>query len=78
MESRTTRSKELRDQLERDESALRVVDPLAGDPRSDKFPAYVLQVRQYTQERHAAEERSAALRAELGEERVSDAQLEAA
>ena len=36
------------------------------------------QVRQYTQDRHAAEERAAALRAELGEERVSDAQLEAA
>ncbi len=36
------------------------------------------QVRQYAQERHAAEERAAALRAELGEERVSDAQLEAA
>jgi exonuclease SbcC len=36
------------------------------------------QVRQYTQDRHAAEERAAALRAELGEERVSDAQLAAA
>jgi exonuclease SbcC len=43
MRERLARSKELREQLEREESALRVVDLLAGDLRSDKFQAYVLQ-----------------------------------
>jgi exonuclease SbcC len=43
MRERLARSKELREQLDREESALRVVDLLAGDLRSDKFQAYVLQ-----------------------------------
>lgn len=43
MRERLARSRELRDQLEREESDLRVVDLLAGDLRSDKFQAYVLQ-----------------------------------
>ncbi len=43
MRERLARSRELRDQLEREESALRVVDLLANDLRSDKFQAYVLQ-----------------------------------
>ena len=43
MQERLARSRELREQLEREESALRVVDLLADDLRSDKFQAYVLQ-----------------------------------
>jgi len=43
MRQRLARSKELREQLEAEEEALRVYDLLAGDLRSDKFQAYVLQ-----------------------------------
>ena len=43
MRQRLVRSRELREKLETDEEALRVVDLLAGDLRSDKFQAYVLQ-----------------------------------
>jgi exonuclease SbcC len=43
MKQRLERSKELREQLDTEEAALRVVDLLAGDLRSDKFQAYVLQ-----------------------------------
>jgi exonuclease SbcC len=43
MRQRLKRSKELREQLDVEEAALRVVDLLAGDLRSDKFQAYVLQ-----------------------------------
>jgi exonuclease SbcC len=43
MKQRLQRSKELREQLEHEEEALRVYDLLAGDLRSDKFQAYVLQ-----------------------------------
>jgi exonuclease SbcC len=43
MRQRLERSRELRKQLETEEAALRVVDLLAGDLRSDKFQAYVLQ-----------------------------------
>lgn len=43
MKQRLARSKELREQLEIEASALRVYDLLAGDLRSDKFQAYVLQ-----------------------------------
>jgi exonuclease SbcC len=43
MKQRLERSKELREQLEIEEGALRVYDLLAGDLRSDKFQAYVLQ-----------------------------------
>ncbi|HEX7184067.1 MAG TPA: SMC family ATPase [Thermoanaerobaculia bacterium] len=42
MKQRLARSKELREQLEIEEAALRVHDLLAGDLRSDKFQAYVL------------------------------------
>jgi exonuclease SbcC len=42
MRQRLQRSKELREQLETGEAALRVDDLLAGDLRSDKFQAYVL------------------------------------
>jgi exonuclease SbcC len=42
MKQRLERSKELREQLDVEESALRVYDLLAGDLRSDKFQAYVL------------------------------------
>jgi exonuclease SbcC len=43
MRQRLVRSKELREKLDTEEEALRVVDLLAGDLRSDKFQAYVLQ-----------------------------------
>jgi exonuclease SbcC len=43
MKQRLERSKELRETLDVEEAALRVVDLLAGDLRSDKFQAYVLQ-----------------------------------
>lgn len=43
MKQRLERSKELRAQLETEEADLRVYDLLAGDLRSDKFQAYVLQ-----------------------------------
>jgi len=43
MKQRLERSKELRNQLEIEEAALPVYDLLAGDLRSDKFQAYVLQ-----------------------------------
>jgi exonuclease SbcC len=43
MKQRLERSKELREQLGQEEAALRVYDLLAGDLRSDKFQAYVLQ-----------------------------------
>ncbi|MBW8878997.1 MAG: SMC family ATPase [Acidobacteria bacterium] len=43
MKQRLERSKELREQLGQEEEALRVHDLLAGDLRSDKFQAYVLQ-----------------------------------
>ena len=43
MKQRLERSKELREQLDAEEEALRVHDLLAGDLRSDKFQAYVLQ-----------------------------------
>lgn len=43
MKQRLERSKELREQLEIEAGALRVYDLLAGDLRSDKFQAYVLQ-----------------------------------
>jgi len=43
MKQRLERLKELRDQLEVEEAALRVHDLLAGDLRSDKFQAYILQ-----------------------------------
>jgi exonuclease SbcC len=43
LKQRLERSRELREQLEIEESALRVYDLLAGDLRSDKFQAYVLQ-----------------------------------
>jgi exonuclease SbcC len=42
MKQRLARSKELREQLDVEEAALRVYDLLAGDLRSDKFQAYVL------------------------------------
>lgn len=43
MKQRLERSKELREQLGHEEEALRVYDLLAGDLRSDKFQAYVLE-----------------------------------
>jgi DNA repair protein SbcC/Rad50 len=43
MKERLVRSKELREQLDVEEEGLRVFDLLAGDLRSDKFQAYVLQ-----------------------------------
>lgn len=43
MKQRLARSQELREQLEAEAAALRVHDLLAGDLRSDKFQAYVLQ-----------------------------------
>jgi exonuclease SbcC len=43
MKQRLQRSKELREQLETEAAALRVDDLLAGDLRSDKFQAYILQ-----------------------------------
>jgi DNA repair protein SbcC/Rad50 len=43
MKKRLERSKELREKLDTGEADLRVVDLLAGDLRSDKFQAYVLQ-----------------------------------
>ena len=43
MKQRLARSKELREKLDVEEAALRVYDLLAGDLRSDKFQAYVLQ-----------------------------------
>jgi exonuclease SbcC len=43
MKQRLQRSKELREQLETETAALRVDDLLAGDLRSDKFQAYILQ-----------------------------------
>ncbi|HEX5715287.1 MAG TPA: SbcC/MukB-like Walker B domain-containing protein, partial [Thermoanaerobaculia bacterium] len=43
MRQRLERSKELRAQLDTEEETLRVYDLLAGDLRSDKFQAYVLQ-----------------------------------
>ncbi|HEX4965358.1 MAG TPA: SMC family ATPase [Thermoanaerobaculia bacterium] len=43
MKQRLARSKELREQLDVEEAALRVYDLLAGDLRSDKFQAYVLE-----------------------------------
>jgi exonuclease SbcC len=43
MKQRLARSKELREKLDAEEAALRVHDLLAGDLRSDKFQAYVLQ-----------------------------------
>ena len=43
MKQRLERSKELRAQLDAEETALRLYDLLAADLRSDKFQAYVLQ-----------------------------------
>ena len=43
LKQRLARAKELREQLGQEEAALRVYDLLAGDLRSDKFQAYVLQ-----------------------------------
>jgi exonuclease SbcC len=43
MKERLERGKELRQKLEAEEAALRVYDLLAGDLRSDKFQAYVLE-----------------------------------
>ena len=43
MKQRLERSKELREQLGHEEADLRVYDLLAGDLRSDKFQAYVLE-----------------------------------
>jgi DNA repair protein SbcC/Rad50 len=43
MKERLERSRELREKLEIEEAALREYDLLAGDLRSDKFQAYVLQ-----------------------------------
>jgi DNA repair protein SbcC/Rad50 len=43
MKQRLERSKELRETLDVEDAALRVYDLLAGDLRSDKFQAYVLQ-----------------------------------
>jgi exonuclease SbcC len=43
MKQRLERSRELREQLETEEADLRVYEILAGDLRSDKFQAYVLQ-----------------------------------
>jgi len=43
MRQRLVRSREIRERLDTEEAALRVVDLLAGDLRSDKFQAYVLQ-----------------------------------
>lgn len=43
MKARIGRSKTMRDQLQADELALRVHSQLAGDLRSDKFQAYVLE-----------------------------------
>jgi exonuclease SbcC len=43
MKERLARSRELRETLDTEEELLRVVDLLAGDLRSDKFQAYVLQ-----------------------------------
>jgi DNA repair protein SbcC/Rad50 len=43
MKQRLERSKELRETLDVEEAALRVYDLLAGDLRSDKFQAYVLE-----------------------------------
>lgn len=43
MKQRLKRSQELREHLEIEERALRVYDLLAGDLRSDKFQAYVLE-----------------------------------
>jgi exonuclease SbcC len=43
MRQRLERSRELREKLDTEEADLRVVDLLAGDLRSDKFQAYVLQ-----------------------------------
>ncbi len=42
MKQRLARSGELREQLDGEEAALRVVDLLAGDLRSDRFQAYLL------------------------------------
>ncbi len=43
MKQRLQRSQELRGELEVEEAALRVVDLLAGDLRSDRFQAYILE-----------------------------------
>ncbi len=43
LKQRLERSKELRKELDAEEADLRVYDLLAGDLRSDKFQAYVLQ-----------------------------------
>lgn len=43
MRQRLERSREIREQLNAEEEALRMYDLLAGDLRSDKFQAYVLQ-----------------------------------
>jgi exonuclease SbcC len=43
MKQRLERSRELREQLETEEESLRIYDLLAGDLRSDKFQAYVLE-----------------------------------
>lgn len=43
LRQRLVRSRELRAQLETEEAALRVHDLLAGDLRSDRFQAYILQ-----------------------------------
>jgi exonuclease SbcC len=43
MKQRLERSRELREELDAEETSLRVVDLLAGDLRSDRFQAYVLQ-----------------------------------
>ncbi|HEX6903327.1 MAG TPA: SMC family ATPase [Thermoanaerobaculia bacterium] len=43
LKQRLERSKEIREQLETEEAALRVYDLLAGDLRSDRFQSYVLQ-----------------------------------
>jgi exonuclease SbcC len=43
MRQRLVRSREIREQLDGEEADLRVYDLLAGDLRSDKFQAYVLQ-----------------------------------
>jgi exonuclease SbcC len=43
LRERLARGKELRLQLEREEASLRIHDLLAGDLRSDKFQAYILE-----------------------------------
>jgi exonuclease SbcC len=43
MRQRLARSRELREELDAEEASLRVYDLLAGDLRSDRFQAYVLQ-----------------------------------